>query len=303
MTPRLIRRLSCLFTACLALAPFAQGESVQVFRDIQFAEVDGKELRLDLHMPKGVKQPPLVVYIHGGGWRSGSRARTGHYGKLLTDAGFAVASISYRLSSEAKFPAQIHDIKGAVRWLRAHAGKYGYDSTKIGVFGGSAGAHLGLLLGATADHKELEGDVGGNLGQSSRVTAVVDFFGPTDFVLRDKDQPQETDKPSGKVYQLIGGPVGQNRKLAELASPAFHLDAEDAAVLVFHGTNDRTVLINQSERLRDAAQQAGMSLELVVVDGGGHGSAAVPNTFLRPEHDKKLIDFLRHHLKERPPGS
>src|SRR5688572_12516476 len=122
MIPRILRRFACLLTACLICVASAQGESAQVFPNLRYAEAEGKELCLDLHMPKGVKQPALVVFIHGGGWRSGSRAKTGYYGKLLTDAGFAVASISYRLSSEAKFPAQIHDAKGAVRWLRAHAG-------------------------------------------------------------------------------------------------------------------------------------------------------------------------------------
>ena len=138
-------------------------QGVKVQRDITYATVDGKDLRLDLYMPEktAATQPPLIVWIHGGAWRQGNKNNNG----LLVWAaaeGFAIASIQYRLSGEAKFPAQVHDAKGAIRWLRAHAHEYGYDARKIAVAGGSAGGHLAALVGTSGGVQALEGDVGGN---------------------------------------------------------------------------------------------------------------------------------------------
>ena len=153
-----------------------------VHKGLTYAEVDGKTLKLDLYIPKGVENPPLIVYIHGGGWRKGSRAAF-QLPWLVThpDGRFAVASIDYRLTDTAIFPAQIHDVKGALRWLRAHAAEYGYDAAKVGVAGTSAGGHLALLLGVTAEIPEMEGTVGGNTDKSSRVDAIANYFGPSDF--------------------------------------------------------------------------------------------------------------------------
>lgn len=275
--------------------------------DLVYAEVGGKKLLLDLYIPEGVVNPPLVVTIHGGGWRSGSRKpkQTGTRDTLLKN-GFAVASIEYRLSNEAVFPAQIHDCKGAVRWLRAHASEYGYDGSRIAAFGGSAGGYLALLLGLTGGDPQLEGDVGGNLDQSSKVSAVVDLWGPTDFVLRAQDQPWETEKTSGKVYQLLGGPVKENMELARQASPANHVSAGDPPLLVFHGTADRTVLMNQSERLRDACAAANVPMEFHVIKDLGHGDpdpkkvqpGTEPVVFGTPENHQFLIDFLKKNLKD-----
>jgi acetyl esterase/lipase len=167
---------------------------------------------------------------------------------------------------------------------------------RIAATGSSAGGHLALLLGVTGDDARLEGDVGGNLDQPSRVAAVVDFYGPTDFVLRSKDQPAQTEKESGKVYQLLGGPVRKNVDLAKLASPAWHITAEDPPLLVFHGTADRTVLPNQSHRLRDACKQAGVPMELVFIEGGGHGDSK-PHKFATPENEEQLLKFLETYLK------
>src|SRR5262249_6673062 len=147
-------------------------------------EVDGQKLQLDLFVPTGDKKPPLVVYIHGGSWLRGSRKKPPVH--WLTEEGFALASISYRFSDRAVFPAQIHDVKAAVRWLRANQDKYGYDASRIGVCGTSAGGHLAVLLSTSGGVKELEGTIGGNLQQSSRVQAVVDWYGPADFILRSR---------------------------------------------------------------------------------------------------------------------
>lgn len=259
--------------------------------DLEYARAGDQKLLLDLHLPDQVSKPPLVMFIHGGSWRAGSRKDK--YLLFLAKNGYAVASIDYRLSQTAVFPAQIHDCKAAVRWLRAHAGEHGYDASQIVAMGCSAGGHLAVLLGTTGGVAELEGDVGGNLDQSSKVQTIVDFYGPVDFILRSKDQPKFTDDPSGKVYQLLGQGVTQNEKLARLASGAFHVSADDPPMLVIHGTVDKTVLPNQSQRICEAYKAAGLNAEFHSVEGGGHGGPL----FSTPECHGWVLAFLKRELK------
>ncbi len=260
-------------------------------KDIVFAKPDSHELKLNLFLPKAGKNPPLVVFIHGGGWRNGSykNCRT----TWLTDYGFAVASIGYRLSDKAKFPAQIHDCKAAVRWLRAHAKEYGYNAERIGVAGTSAGGHLALMLGVTGNMKELEGEVGGNANQSSRVQAVVDYFGPSDFVLRSTNQPVKTENPDSPVRLLLGVAARENTKLAKLASPAFHVTKDDAPLLIIHGDKDATVNLDQSKRIAEEYKKHGLNGTLEVVPNAGHGGKA----HFTPVYREKVADFLRAQLQ------
>lgn len=260
--------------------------------DVEFARVGEHKLLLDLFLPTHATKPPLVLYIHGGGWRGGSRK--GPFPLFLAREGYAVASIDYRLSSVAVFPAQIFDCKGAVRWLRAHAGEYGFDASRITAMGTSAGGHLAVLLGTTHGVQSLEGEVGGNLDQSSKVQAIVDFFGPVDFVLRSKDQPEQTDKPTGKVFQLLGKPVLQNVELAKLAGGAFHVTKDDPPLLVVHGTADKTVLINQSHRICEEYKKHGLPVEFHSVEGAGHGGPQ----FSTPECTGQVLKFLGKSLKQ-----
>lgn len=259
-------------------------------RDVVFASPDGHDLKLDVFLPKEVENPPLVVFVHGGGWMKGSykNCRT----PWLKDEGFALASISYRLSDVARFPAQVHDCKAAIRWLRAHADVYGYDATRIGVAGTSAGGHLALMLGTTAGVEELDGTVGSHLDQSSTVQAVVNYFGPSDFVFRSKNQPSKTDKPGGGVYELLGGPVKQLTELAELASPITHVTADDPPLLTLHGDNDKTVFVDQAERVDAAYRAAGLDVRTVVLNGSGHGG----NEFFSAENREAVVAFLRRQL-------
>ncbi len=264
----------------------------KVYTDLTYAEIGPRQLQLDLVMPEGVEKPPLLVVIHGGGWRKGSRKKVN--AKPYLEAGYAVASIDYRLSTEAVFPAQIHDCKGAVRWLRAHAGEYGYDADRVAAVGSSAGGHLALLLGLTGGDAQYEGNVGGNTDQSSKVMAVVDFYGPTDFLLRAKDQPKETDMEGGKVYMLLGGSVQNRQDLARLASPAWQVDAGDAPIITLHGDMDSTVLINQSQRLVEECREEGVPIEFYTVPGNGHGGPG----FGAPENRKRVRDFLEKYVKK-----
>lgn len=261
----------------------------KVIKDIEFAQVDGQSLKLDLYLPKA-QEGPLVVWIHGGGWHAGNKS--GCPITWLNDHGMAVASISYRLTDKATFPAQIHDCKAAVRWLRANDHKVGYSITKVGVAGSSAGGHLAALMGTSGDVKALEGDVGGNLEFSSRVSAVVDYYGATDFILRSKTQPHRANQKGSVVYKLLGGGADEKIDLAKQASAAFHVTEDDPPFLVIHGDQDNTVLLDQSQRIQEVYQQAGLPLELIVIEGGKHGGAEFYNGARR----ERVIEFLKLHL-------
>jgi len=258
--------------------------------DIPYAVPDASPLYLDLCLPDDIDRPPLLVCIHGGGWRNGSRKSE----RLmwLAEHGYAVAHIDYRLSDRATYPAQIHDCKGAVRWLRANAGRYGYDATCVGALGGSAGGHLAMLLGVTADRPECEGDVGGNGDQSSRVHAVVSYAGPADFILRWRNQPAKTEEPDSPVYRLLGGPVGANQPLARAASPAWQVGPDAAPLLMLHGTADKTVLPDQSQRMLNVYRQHRHPATLDLVQDATHGDKRLFN----PPYRQPVVDFLSEHL-------
>lgn len=258
------------------------------YRDFVYAKVDGKMLHLDLYLPAFArKSRPLVVYLHGGGWSSGSYKNAGV--DWLTGYGFAVASVQYRLSGEAKFPAQIHDVKGAIRWLRANADRYGYDASWLGVVGISAGGHLAMLAGLVSNNSELEGTVGGNLATSSAVDAVVSYSGASDLVLRAKNQPNQTEPTGSVVHQLLGVAAGQNAALAEKASPAFHVSDLAPPLLVLHGAKDSQVNVEQAHRIAEEYERANREVALEVLSEGGHGG---PDFFTRKLRDK-VAEFLR----------
>jgi len=257
--------------------------------DIVFAEPDGVELLLNLYLPAGVENPPLILFIHGGGWKNGDRKNC----KLSWVAahGYAIASVEYRLSHEALFPAQIHDCKGALRWLRANAETYGYDASQVVVGGTSAGGHLAALMATSGSVAELEGETGGNLDQSSSVQGGIDYYGPSDFVKRSENQPSKTDEPDGGVYQLLGGPVKENLEAARKASPVTYIDAGDPPLLILHGAKDKTVFLDQSEILAADYEEAGLEVQLHVEPENGHG-------WKKPtEAERKLVlAFLKKQL-------
>lgn len=256
------------------------------------AEVDGYPLLVDVRVPERVSRPPLVVWIHGGGWRGGSYKS--NRAAWLVEYGLATASISYRLTDRAIFPAQIHDCKGALRWLRAQADRFGYDPGRIAVAGGSAGAHLAMLLGTTAGQAELEGDVGGHLEQSSAVAAVVQYFGPTDFLLRAKTQPHSATSPERGSFALLNGPATGHidLALARLASPAMQVDEHSAPLLSLQGLADITVLPDQAVRMAEAYAAAQRPHELHLVAGARHGDQRL----FEGGYRETAVRFLRRWL-------
>lgn len=242
-----------------------------VQEDVQVASVGDRALTMDIHYPDtGGPTWPVVVYIHGGGWRQGSNKNAPT--RKLLPAGFVVACITYRFSNEVIFPAQIHDCKGAVRFLRAHADELKLDTERLGVWGHSAGGHLAALLGTTAGSKEHEGQTGGNLEYSSAVQAVADYFGPSDFLAlagpEAKIDHMREDSPESR---LLGGPATSRPELARLASPAEFVSPDAPPFLIVHGNQDRLVPLDQSRRLHEALQSAGVESRLIVVENGGHG--------------------------------
>ncbi|MCA1597228.1 MAG: alpha/beta hydrolase, partial [Chloroflexi bacterium] len=251
-------------------APPDARSGVNLTRNVESAEVNGKPLLLDLGEPVDIEGPlPVIIWIHGGGWEAGSKedCPAGY----LVHHGYAVVSINYRLSQEAVFPAQIYDCKGAVRWLRAHSAAYHLDPRRFGVWGASAGGHLAALLGASNGSKSMEGNVGGNLDQSSQVQAACDWFGPTDFLkLRDFPTILHSDPVSGPDIRLIGGPLEKNLPKVRAANPITYVSKTSPPFLVMHGDKDPLVPLNQSELLYDALKAAGVRVTFCVVHGGGH---------------------------------
>lgn len=227
--------------------------------------------KLDLYVPEGEGAFPVLVWIHGGAWRAGSKNRP--RGLEWLEQGVAVASLNYRLSQHEKFPAQIEDCKSAVRWLRANAKKFQLDPKRFVVWGASAGGHLAALLGVTGDTRAF--DVGENLDQSSAVTAVIDEYGPTDFLQMDamdgdigRMDHNSEDSPES---QLIGGPIQEHPEKVKIANPITYVTQGDAPFLIIHGDQDPLVAHGQSVILQDALKNAGVSSVLYTVKGGKHG--------------------------------
>jgi acetyl esterase/lipase len=245
---------------------------VTAHRNLAYVEGGGDRQSLDLYLPDNPDGAalPLIIWIHGGGWQNGSKdgcppLRAGYVGH-----GYAVASLNYRLSQDAPFPAQIQDCQTAIRWLRTHAKEYHLDPERFGVWGSSAGGHLAALVGTSGyDPALIKGEPS---GASSRVQAVCDFFGPTDFhafvTTPRYESHAKADAPEGL---LLGGPVLDNPEKAARANPITYVTPDDPPFLIVHGDADPVVPINQSQLLLAALKKAGVRAELHIVEGGGHG--------------------------------
>lgn len=254
---------------------------------IRYLRANCDRFQLDLYLPKNAKSPfPVIVWVHGGGWSGGSKAKSPAV--RFVARGFVVASINYRLSQHAIFPAQIHDCKAAVRWLRAHAEEYGLDRDRFAAWGSSAGGQLVALMGTTNGVEELEGNLG-VLDQSSDIQAVVDWFGPTDFL---------TVGPKETRTKLLGGDAQQNKEQARRASPISHVSTKSVPHLIMHGDQDTTVPISQSETFADALKAAGVDATFVKIEGAAHGGPL----FNGESSMKHVEDFLSKHLTSHQPA-
>lgn len=255
-----------LFTAFLAPA---FGETI---RDIEFARVGEHSLKLDLHLPLAEvpRRLPLIVYVHGGAWRAGSKNDVPL--RDLVKQGFVIASVDYRLSTQAQFPAQVHDIKAAIRFLRAKGKDYKVDPTRIAIVGTSAGGHLAALVGVTNEVKELEGEVGDYRSESSAVQVIISLFGASNLeTILGQSTPHGLSVRVPALQLLLGGQPAEKPELARLASPVRHVGIGDPPLLLIHGDADPQMPFEQSRELQRAYEAAKLSVQFKAIPGGEHG--------------------------------
>lgn len=274
---------------------------LKVVKDIPYVNNTNPRQALDLALPpsKSDKPLPVIAFIHGGAWRAGKKdGGLNRIADLVRSRKYAGISIGYRLSDEAKWPAQIHDCKAAIRWIRGNAKKYNLDPNRIAVYGTSAGGHLVAMLGVSGGVKELEGTLGSHTNQSSRVTAVANYFGPSNLLTMG-DFPSKMDHNAANSPEslLIGGAIQENKEKANAASPLNYVTSDDAPMLLVHGDADPLVPFNQSEILDAALDRAGVHSVLLKVEGGGHGG------FRNAQISQRLSRFLAYYLLQQGSAS
>ena len=273
-------------------------------KDLAYTPTEGTQ-KLNLYLPAGDGPFPVVLNIHGGGFKFGDRSMvSAALGQALLDAGYAIASVDYRLSGEATFPAAVQDVKAAVRFLRANAAQYQLNPDKIIAFGFSAGGNLASMLGTTGDVAEFDDPALGNAGVSSRVQAVVDWYGPTDFTQMDEQaKAQEcgsSDQTHGAADSFeslyLGAAVTDAPELAQKANPITYITSDDPPFLIQKGDQDCTVPVGQSQLLADALQAAGLDVRFDLLAGVGHGDSGTP-VFESADNLKVVIAFLNTKVK------
>ncbi len=296
---------SKLFAVYLEPGPPDTPDGVVAYRDQVYAKHGERELLLDIYAPaaRGEQALPVILYLFGGGWEAGNRHQLRRFGMLdYTGEGYIVATADYRYMTEAVYPAQIDDVKAAIRWIRSNAQNYGFDSERIGIIGPSAGGHLAALAGTTNRPGELE--VGSPSDVPSHVHAVVDYFGPTDFLQGDAHRHENAkpwNAPDSAVSRLIGAPIESAPDKVARANPITFIDGSEPPFLIIHGEDDGLVPLHQSVILHEALLAAGVSSELLVVKGGDHGYGG---DFSKDEHAERVRAFFKQHLKPGdPPGT
>lgn len=294
--------LLCLLTlnaAAQAPKPFQLPAGIKMEKDIAYIEGGDEAQKLDIYLPEAppAKPLPLIVHIHGGGWRAGSKFPCPVMGMVLK--GYAVASVEYRFSQKAVFPAQIQDCQAAIRWLRAHAKQYQFDTEHLGAIGGSAGGHLSALVG-TSGGKNAFPPIGGHEDQSDRVQAVCDIFGPADFTTVVQQAADDKNvknifafnTPSDPYSGLIGAKLDDKAK-ADAVSPVHYVSTDAPPFLILHGTHDTLVPYAQSVQLEAALKTQGVPVWLQTLPGAGHGGPL----FSKPAVLQLTQNFFDKHLK------
>lgn len=272
------------------LSPGLSTAQDPAFKDVVYATVDGKNLILDVYMPKGVASPALVVWVHGGAWQQGTKAQVP---KIFMEKGYALASLDFRQATEARFPAGVHDIKAAIRFLRAKGKEYGYRTDRIAIAGESSGGHLAALVGVSNGNKELEGTVGNYLNQSSEVQAIIDYYGASDLTtILKQSTPHGLSVRKPALDLLLGGQPEDVQALAEQASPVNYVDRNDPPLLLLHGDQDNQMPINQAHELNGKYEQAGLDVSFCVAYGIGHGGKA----FFEGDRLDRALAFLRRTI-------
>lgn len=273
---------------CLVLAGSIAVAAEPTHRDIEYATVDGRRLLLDIYQPANAKAAPLVIWVHGGAWRAGSKSSV-PIAHLLQHK-IAIASVDYRLSPVAKFPAQIHDIKAAIRFLRANAGKYNVAPDRFIIAGASAGGHLAALVGVSNGVKELEGKLGDHVGTSSDVQKIVSFYGASNLqTILSQSTPHGLRVRVPALQLLLGGQPDEKAELAKLASPVAHVDKDDPPLMLIHGDRDPQMPIEQAHELHARYKKLGRPVQFEIIRGGVHGG--------RGFYEDEAIDRLAAYLE------
>lgn len=272
-------------------AELAVPDDVLFETGIEYSNPDNQHLQLNMARPRNGKGPfPVILCIHGGGFRAGSRDGYNKLCQTLAQRGFVAVTASYRLAPKYQFPAAVHDVKAAVRWLRANASKYHLDPDRIGTTGGSAGGHLAQFLGVTPGIAQFEGS-GGNAEQSSKVACVVNSYGPSDFT---KSYGKSVD--AAEVLPLfLGGDVEHERRRHIVSSPLYWVTPEAAPTLCIHGTEDKYVAYEQATWIVDRLKACDVEVELLTLEGAGHGFKGAD----AEKADKALLAFFEKHLKTK----
>src|SRR5258706_10600940 len=289
----LLRKTIVWSGVAFLLQPNPALSQAPTYKDIVYASVNGMDLKLDIYMPTGVKGPVLLVWVHGGAWRSGTKE---NLPKIFAQQGFAIASLDFRQSTEARFPANIHDIKAAIRFLRAKASEYGYKATRIAVGGASSGGHLAALAGVSNGNADLEGTVGDFTKQSSKVDAILDYFGASNLTtILEQSTPYGLTVRKPALELLLGASPERVPSLAKLASPVFYVDKNDPPLLIFHGDRDPQMPIDQSFELENKYKKLSMDVHLEVLNGATHGG----DVFFSGPRLKLALDFLSRTLNTK----
>jgi acetyl esterase/lipase len=277
---------------CLSVLSATAQEPSAIQADIPYAtSAGGESLRLDLYKPDTAAPAPLIVWVHGGAWENGNK--TAMPLAPIIERGFAVASLDFSPASKAPFPGQIHEIKAAIRFLRAGARQYGFDASRIAIAGASSGAHLAAVVGTSNGHGELEGALGDHDNESSSVHAIVSYFAATNLTtILAQSTPFGLNIREPALKRLLGAAPKDAEPLARLASPVFQVDRTDPPLLLFHGDQDPQMPINQSHELEGAYEQLGLPAAFIVVHGAAHGGDA----FYSPTNVEHVVTFLRAHL-------
>jgi acetyl esterase/lipase len=287
----MLRRLlpAWLLLAATALADGRTPDDVTFEAGLEYGKPGGESLQLDLARPKNASgKLPAILCIHGGGFRAGKREGWDARCKLLAERGYVAATITYRLAPKSQFPAAVEDCKAAVRWLRANAEKYSIDPERIGVIGDSAGGHLAQFLGVTGGVAQFEGD-GGNPTMSSRVSCVVNYYGPSDLT---KSYGKSVD--AAEVLPLwLGGDDSKEHRRHILASPLYWVTPAAAPTLLLQGTEDKYVNHEQAVWMRDRLKAAEVDVEFLSLEGAGHGFKGAD----AEKAWKAALDFFDRHLK------
>jgi acetyl esterase/lipase len=296
MIDRLRVKISAL-AVCIGMVSMvavkAAPPKLTIDQDLAYSKLGSRELKLDIARPAEGDGPfPAVLVIHGGAWRQGNKADVRPILPQFVEHGYVAVSPEYRFCPQDAFPAQIHDVKAAVRWLKVNAKKYRIDPDRIGAMGFSAGGHLSLMLGLTTPNDGLEGDVSAG-APDSRVKAVVNYFGPTDLAA--KDIP-DICKPW--VKDFLGGSPQDRPDAAAKASPLTFVSKDDAPVLTFQGTKDSLVPYTQAIKLAEAMNSAGVPGRVELILGADHGWGGAEMTRTVNE----TFGFLDRYLKADPSG-